>query len=785
MALDPRQFENLGTFYLGRPYDVAAQAAEDTPLLYDSQDLVTHAVCVGMTGSGKTGLCVSLLEEAAIDGIPALVIDPKGDLANLALLFPNLAAGDFEPWVSADEARKQGVTVAEFAGQQATTWREGLEKWGQDGARIQRLLDTADVTVFTPGSTAGIPISVISSFDVPDARVREDAELFGDRITSTVASLLGLLGITAEQSREATLLAAILQHAWTDGESLTLLELVRRIQQPPFDSVGVLDIESFYPKNDRFALVLALNTLIASPGFAAWQQGVPLDVQSLLYTKAGKPRLAVLSIAHLNDAERMFFVSMLLNAAVAWMRTQAGTTSLRAILYMDEVFGFFPPVANPPSKKPLLTLLKQARAYGLGVVLATQNPADLDYKGLSNAGTWFIGRLQTERDKLRLLDGLASVANGLDRQAVGELLAGLGKRIFLMNNVHENCPVTFESRWALSYLCGPLTREQIRRLTPEQPETAFSQPAVVDESPALKTYARPPLIENVKQVFAKSGAGAAGRYVPSLLAAATIRYRDAKLAIDTTREEAFLVAFPDGLSGVDWAAAIACELGDFSEDPPTDGAFDEPGAVTLRTKNYAAWSREFLDWVLVNRRLALWSWPAGKLVSAPGESKGEFRVRVAQRSREIRDAKIAELRAKYGKREDALRTKIERARETLRREEAQAGQAKMQTMMSFGSTILGAFLGRKAMSATTLGRATTAARGVGRAAKEAGDVQAAREKLTALEREEVELSAQFETDASALSSELDALASDLTILDIAPMKTGTRLRVVALAWTAA
>jgi hypothetical protein len=509
---------------------------------------------------------------------------------------------------------------------------------------------------------------------------------------------------------------------------------------------------------------------------------MPLDVQSLLYTPGGKPRLAVLSIAHLNDAERMFFVSMLLNAAVSWMRAQQGTTSLRAILYMDEVFGFFPPVANPPSKKPLLTLLKQARACGLGVVLATQNPADLDYKGLSNAGTWFIGRLQTERDKLRLLDGLASASGGVDRQAVENLLSGLGKRVFLMNNVHESAPVTFESRWALSYLCGPLTRDQIRALTPAAPAVPAASPAAASPLPSS---AGPPMVDKVTQVFAKAPLGPAGRYQPVLLLAATVRYRDAKLDSDDSRDEAFTLPFPDGLGGIDWGAAAPCGLDDFTKEAPLAGEFDDPPSVALRAGSYPDWSREFGDWILTTRRLKLLSLPALKLVSAPGEDERDFRIRAAQKGREWRDAKIADLRAKYAKKQEALQAKITRAQEAVQREEAQAGHAKIDTMMSIGSTILGAFLGRKKISATTLGRATTAARGVGRSMKQAGDAGLAREKLAALQAEQSELSAALEDEITALGAERDELSGALETFHVPSMKTGTRIRAAALAWVPA
>ncbi|MBP6201330.1 MAG: ATP-binding protein, partial [Nitrospira sp.] len=406
------EFETLGVFYLGRPYDLAAKQAKPGWLLYDSKDLVTHAVCVGMTGSGKTGLCVGLLEEAAIDGIPAIVIDPKGDLANLLLTFPQLRGEDFAPWINEDDARKKGLSAADFAAQQATLWQKGLGDWGQSGERIKKLRDAADFAVYTPGSNAGLPVSILKSFAAPSAELLDDAELLRERIGTTVTSLLGLIGVEADpiKSREHILLSSILDSAWRAGRDLDLPALIHQIQTPPMTKVGVLDVESFFPSKERFTLAMQLNNLLAAPGFAAWMEGEALDVGRMLYGPSGKPRIAIFSIAHLNDAERMFFVSLLLNQTLGWVRGQSGTTSLRAILYMDEIFGYFPPVANPPSKAPLLTLLKQARAFGLGVVLATQNPVDLDYKGLANTGTWFIGRLQTERDKARVMEGLEGAA---------------------------------------------------------------------------------------------------------------------------------------------------------------------------------------------------------------------------------------------------------------------------------------------------------------------------------------------------------------------------------------
>ena len=463
-------YEKLGAFYLGRPYDLSAKAPRPGLVLYDSKDLVTHAVCVGMTGSGKTGLGIAMIEEAALDGVPTIAIDPKGDLADLMLTFPQLRPEDFRPWVNEEDAAKNGVTVDAYAAQQAELWKDGLASWGEDGERIKRLRDAADFAVYTPGSNAGIPVSILASFAAPPAALRDDEELFRERVMTTVTSLLALVGVEADpvKSREHVLLSTLITNAWSQGQDLDIANLVGQVQTPPVARIGVMDVDSFYPATERQKLALALNNLLAAPGFSAWLEGVPMDIATMLRTPEGKPRVAIVSIAHLADAERMFFVSLLLNQVLGWMRTQSGTTSLRAILYMDEIFGFFPPVATPPSKLPLLTMLKQARAFGLGVVLATQNPVDLDYKGLSNAGTWLLGRLQTERDKARVLDGLEGVAAAanasFDKAAMNEMLAGLGNRIFLMNNVHEDAPRLLETRWAMSYLRGPLTREQIKTL---------------------------------------------------------------------------------------------------------------------------------------------------------------------------------------------------------------------------------------------------------------------------------------------------------------------------------
>src|SRR5688572_12489760 len=475
----PADYEKLGAFYLGREYDAASGKLRDELVLYDSKDLTTHAVCVGMTGSGKTGLCLSLLEEAAIDGVPAICIDPKGDLGNLMLTFPDLAPADFEPWVDAGEAARKGQSVSQYAAATADTWKNGLAEWDQAPERIGKLRAAADVAIYTPGSETGLPLSVLRSFAPPvgseggqsPAGTVPDLSngALRDRVGSVVSGLLSLLGIEADPigSRDHILLANILEKAWRQGLSLDMTGLIQAVQKPAFDKLGAFDLETFFPAKDRLKLAMGINSLIASPGFATWMSGEPLDAHRLLFTADGKPRISIISIAHLSDAERMFVVTLVLNEVIAWTRAQSGTSSLRAILYMDEIFGFFPPTANPASKQPMLTLLKQARAFGLGCVLATQNPVDLDYKGLANCGTWFIGRLQTERDKLRVIEGLLSSTSASadsDRGSLEALMSSLTQRVFLMRNVHDEEPVLMKTRWALSYLRGPLTGPEVARV---------------------------------------------------------------------------------------------------------------------------------------------------------------------------------------------------------------------------------------------------------------------------------------------------------------------------------
>jgi len=810
-----QDFEKLGVFYLGRGYDIAARKSRPELLLYDAKDLTTHAVCVGMTGSGKTGLCLALLEEAAIDGIPAIVIDPKGDLSNLLLTFPELRPEDFRPWVDSAEATRRATTVEQLAEQTAKEWREGLAEWGQQPDRIAKFRDAAEAAIYTPGSAAGLPLTVLRSFGAPAPEIRKDGDALRERTSAAVSGLLALLGIDADplRSREHILLSNLVDRAWREGRELDLAGLIRDIQSPPFDKIGVMDLESIFPAKERFGLSMSLNNLLASPGFSAWMEGDPLDIQRLLYTPAGKPRLSILSIAHLSEAERMFFVTILLNEVVAWMRSQQGTSSLRALLYMDEVFGYFPPSANPPAKTPMLTLLKQARAFGLGVVLATQNPVDLDYKGLSNAGTWFIGRLQTERDKARVLDGLegASAAAGaaFDRQKLGNIISGLGNRVFLMNNVHDDEPVAFQTRWALSFLRGPLSREQIQTLMAPRKEKAKPQapagagsdsggPSAVSgvaetgaagtaPQGAADSTTRPALPPEIPECFLPLppalGPSQRVSYKPALLGTARVHFVQAKSNVDDWQTLTFLAELSESQADEVWEKAQRLnEAPALEKAPAASGVFAPAPGPLLRPKKFAALPNSLKDYVYRTATLAIWKSAASKDISRPGESEQQFRVRLSQAFREQRDQQIEKLKSQYAPKLAALEEKIRRAGQKVEKEQAQASQQTVQATLSAGSSILGMLFGRKLASAANVNRAATAMRAAGRASREKQDVTLANENLRQLQQQRDELDAKFRAETEAFEDSISPDRLALEQLSIKPRKADISVLQVSLAW---
>lgn len=801
--MDSSTYEKLGVFYMGRSFDIEAGQTGPDPVLYDSKDLTTHAVIVGMTGSGKTGLGIAMLEEAAIDGIPSIVIDPKGDLGNLLLSFPGLTAAEFRPWVEKEEATRKGMSVDEFAADRAALWKKGLADWDQPQDRIQRYRDAVELSIYTPGSDAGLQLTILKSLEAPPASTQQSADAMRERISAAVGGLLTLLDLNADplQSREHIFLSNILDNAWKAGRSLDLATLIREVQNPPFRSIGIMDVDQIFPAADRLKLAMTINNVLASPAFASWSQGEPLNIQRLLYTETGKPRMSIISIAHMNDQERMFFVTLLLNEMIAWVRQQPGTSSLRALLYMDEVFGYLPPSANPPSKIPMLTLLKQARAYGLGLVLATQNPVDLDYKALSNAGTWFLGRLQTERDKMRVLDGLEGASSQagatFDRAKVERILSGLGNRVFLLNNVHEDAPVVMQTRWALSYLRGPLTREQIsslmapRKGIPVAPPSASPLPPVFASAPTPAAAAStaglaPVLPAEIRQIYGEVTRAGDVTYRPALLGTARMHFVDAKAGVDLWKNVARLCEVTDGVPDDPWEGSDELNPDEmtFSTQPAEGAKFEPAPAAITQTKSYTAWKTGLKNYLYREGSLTIGYCEALGQYANPDESVGDFQARLKHAAREERDLQIEKLRKKYGTKLDTLNERLRKAQQAVEREQAQSSGAMMTAAVQLGTSVLGALFGRKLATATNVGRAASTVRSASRAAEQKGDVTRAKETAEAIQADIEALEAELQSEIDAITEQLDEKGVKVTEYQVKPRKSDTTIDAVSLLWLA-
>lgn len=826
--MNPEIYEKSGVFFLGRELATSDFSPSEQAFLYDARDLTTHAVCVGMTGSGKTGLGVAMLEEAAMDRIPAIVIDPKGDMGNLLLTFPALDAASFLPWISEEEANRKNVTREALAEATAQSWAKGLGQWGQSGERIARLRETVDIALFTPGSTSGRPLALLRSFAAPSAELRADEDAWREQIASTVTGLLELAGIDADpiQSREHILLSHILQAAWERQEDLDLVSLVGRIPNPGIARIGAFDLESFFSARDRMAFAMRLNALLASPSFSAWSEGEPLDIDALLQSPDGRPRISILNIAHLSDKERMFLVTQVISALLSWMRRQPGTSSLRALFYMDEIFGFLPPVAEPSSKKGLLTLLKQARAFGLGLMLCTQNPADIDYKALSNAGTWFIGRLQTERDRDRLLEGLTSSmdagAAALDRQEVARLISGLGARRFLVQNIHTGYPQLFETRWVMSYLAGPLSRVQVRELVERPPASTpgfSSAPSTAGEVvvaaapsvPAERVSGEALARVDVASVISSASSTSAG--VPSHLAE---RFGRVKPPLPTAIRESFVMVREPSLPGefllwrpmifgcgsavidrkrppvsavvplsrisfvedspvpLSWQDANECPFDERSLEtqPSVEGLWEFPPAPLLDTKWYRTWERDLTSWWSLNCGVTLYEAPALKLTSTPGERPEVFRGRVELAAREERDAKRDELMASWRDRFHRIDTKIADLESRARTRQADARSKEVGMWLDVGSALFG---GRKSAARSAVSRQAQAQR-QNEMSQRAW--QQYEEELANRQRLEGELAERL----ARIENEFAAAANQLTSTNITPNKSAIQLRYFGLVW---
>lgn len=780
-------YEKLGTFYLGQPVDPDTQKPIDNVALYDSSNLTTHAAIIGMTGSGKTGLGIGLIEEAAIDGIPVIAIDPKGDLANLMLAYPEMTAADLKPWIDASAAASIGKTVDEQAIAQSKLWKKGLKDSGQEG-RIPRWQAASTTRVYTPGMSSGAPISILGSLAAPSEALRQDSDLYAERIEATASSLLALIDVDCDplSSREHILMSNLIKHCWDNGENMDLARLISQIQNPPITRVGVLDLETFYPAPDRVKLALRMNGLLASPGFAAWLEGESLKAESLFYGADGKPQTSVLSIAHLSDSQRMFFVTLVLAEVISWMRRQPGTGSLRAIVYIDELFGYMPPNGNPPSKKLLLTLLKQARAFGVGVVLSSQNPVDLDYKGLSNCGTWFLGRLQTKQDREKVLSGLET--GEVSRDELSSLLISLGKRQFLMHNVRESAPQVFNSRWVMSYLAGPVSRDQLVRLCELNPASASlsNQAASTTATPKAKPTSiadentTAPVPESgVKVLYANPTTGAGDVwYSPELYFDVDVAYFSKTHGVDVQVRWKKSVLL-DG--EVDFDNAIDFEEASFDNSPINGASFDDCPNEALRARSYKAWQKSLVRWLRVENTLELWRNKKYKLVSEIDESEAAFIGRVQHAQREARDIAVGKLRAKYEKKLDTLQNKVLRAEQAVERESEQASASKMNAVISIGSTLIGALFGRKMMSATNVRSAGTALRRTSKIAKEGNDVERAEERLALLKQQVEELDVTLQDEVATLEEQFSD-TPEIESIKIRAKSSDIGVNTLALLW---
>ena len=829
-------------FYLGRKYDPISQTVTDEKITYDPADLTTHAVVTGMTGSGKTGLCISLLEEAALQGIPAIIIDPKGDLTNLVLHFPDLAPQDFQPWIDPDMARRSGKTLDQLAMDASSSWREGLQEWDIPPERVLALKNAVQFAIYTPGSDAGIPVSVLTSLAAPGLDWRENREMLREKIVSTVTALLGLVGyqdIDPIRSREHILLSNIFESAWSQGRDVELTELVLQTQTPPFEKLGAFPVETFFPAKDRMELAMVLNNILAAPAFETWREGQDLNVASLLYTEDGRPRHSIFYLAHLADAERMFFVTLLLSAVESWMRTQSGATSLRALLYMDEIFGYMPPQRNPPSKQPLLRMLKQARAFGLGLLLATQNPVDVDYKALSNAGTWFVGKLQTEQDKNRLLDGLESAAGGFPRNEFDKLISTLGKRVFILHNIHAKQPELFQTRWAMNFLAGPITRTQIPDLNklagsigdgtaivrgpapaaaslsafqPVSVVTPRSTPAEAPPNPPMASrpssmvnrqseidgsQTKPPIPAWIKEYFLPQNYSlpeafsAANRsmppevvidgvvYRPGLLASAQVRILDRKLGVDSEITRSVLVQSVDKRGVVRWEENpySGTALDQIDTSPVPGARFSTIDSPLNNTKLMTSLQKDFSDWVFRNSSVRARANQALKVYAGPDVSQADFVRACAEAARDARDAEIAKKTAQLDRQLKTLQDKLTREERELREDESELSNRKLEEAGTHLENITGLFGGRR--KASRLSSSLTKRRMTEQAKS---DVEESITAIDQFKQQIVELEKRREEVVAEINNRWGNVVNESTEVIVTPKKTDVFVNLFGLVW---
>ncbi len=778
-------YEKLKLFYIGK------EKIDDNfvPLVYKNKDLLTHAAIIGMTGSGKTGLGISLLEEAAIDNIPSIIIDPKGDMTNLLLTFPSLQGSDFEPWIEEQDASNNGLSVKEFAQNTANLWRNGLERDFQNASRIEKFKNSADFTIYTPGSDAGVQISILSSFKAPNKEVIEDNDLLVSLVNSTVSSILSLIEEKSDTtSKESILISSIFMNYFKENKDLTLEELITLIVTPPFSKIGVFDLETFFAQSERLKLALKLNNIIANPSFKTWIEGETLDISNLLYDETGKAKVSIFSIAHLNDSQRMFFVTLLLNQMVAWMRRQEGTTSLKALLYMDEIFGYFPPNSNPPSKQPMLTLLKQARSFGIGIILSTQNPVDIDYKGLANIGTWFIGRLQTKQDKEKVIDGLSSANEGnLNKDEVMNLISNLEKRNFILKNINEDGIKIFETRWALSYLKGPISKDGIKKLMSEKKKENITTQKIENENQTTqinieKGIPKPIITSNLTEKYLYSSQNSAYYLQPYLICSCDVHYIDAPKNIDFEEKISYKIYLDENMKNIDFEEKEELVNNSFEEKEKPNSFYYELPSFIQKEKDLKVIEKDFMDYIYRSSKLTLYKNEFLKITSKQTESLNDFKIRLQDRLNEKIDLEVEKLKIKFVKENDSIETKLSKLYEKLQKEEIQATSTTTDTIISIGTSLLGAFFGNSVINKTNIGKVATSAKGASKILKERNDVKQVENEILELQQQKEALKTLLENEIEKINLANQSSNFPIEEIFIKPKRSDIYNTKLALLW---
>jgi hypothetical protein len=770
-------YEKLGLFYLGKDSD------DDALTLYKSKHLTTHAAIIGMTGSGKTGLGIGLIEEAAIDNIPAIIIDPKGDMGNLCLAFPKMQKDDYMPWIDESEANAKGKTKEEMAQSTAATWKSGIESFGQDLERVKSFGDV-EKTIYTPGSSAGVGVNILGSFDVPSEAILEESDTFAALINTTVSSLLALVSLKSDSlnSKEHLLISNIFNHFWTQNISLSIEELIGYIVSPPFEKIGMLSLGSIYPQKERLKLAQLFNGVISSVTFSTWIKGEPLNIQNMMYDENGKAKIAIFSIAHLNDDERMFFVTMLLNAYISWMRRQRGSTTLKALLYMDEIFGFFPPSKNPPSKEPMLLLLKQARAFGTGVILSTQNPVDIDYKGLSNIGTWFIGKLQTKQDIEKVLDGI-SAKSELSKKEVAKKIATLKGRHFFLKNVHTEHTDEFYTRWVLSYLKGPMTKDDIKDLMQDKKELLKAKKPETQAKKSAKTTTHKQILsQEIKEYFLDSDINSDSEFYPYLYGEVKLRFYNQKRGIDTEEELFFKLDIDESVNDIEFQEARNEALSNKSSKAKQNAEFAELSPLLKNAKNLKKFEKKLSNYIYGSSRLELFTSKELKMESTLGESEQEFRIDMQNRLKELREEKIEKLQKKFDTKYKSYESKFTKLQIKLEKEEEDVSSKITDTVISVGMTFLGAFFGKKKLSASTLRKGAASLKKGKAVFKERGDVKNTQLLIDELQSTVEELEEALKLDIEEITESLNVDNYEISTLSIKPRRADITIEDFALLW---